>query len=105
MSSADLQQRADAAEQRVTPLELFFDLMFVFAITQVTGFIAAKPTWSRLVEALAILAVLWWAWVAYAWLGNTAASDEGAMRVVLLTATGPLLVLSLAVPVHSRTTA
>jgi low temperature requirement protein LtrA len=85
-------------EQRVTPLELFFDLMFVFAITQVTGFIAAKPTWSRLVEGLAILAVLWWAWVAYAWLGNTAASDEGPMRVVLLTAMGPLLVLSLAVP-------
>jgi low temperature requirement protein LtrA len=85
-------------EQRVTPLELFFDLMFVFAITQVTGFIAAKPTWSRLVEGLAILAVLWWAWVAYAWLGNTAASDEGAMRVALLAAMGPLLVLSLAVP-------
>jgi low temperature requirement protein LtrA len=85
-------------EQRTTPLELFFDLVFVFAITQVTGFIAAHPTWTRLVEALAILAVLWWAWVAYAWLGNTAASDEGAMRVVLLTAMGPLLVLSLAVP-------
>jgi low temperature requirement protein LtrA len=85
-------------EQRVTPLELFFDLMFVFAITQVTGFIAAHPTWTRLGEALAILAVLWWAWVAYAWLGNTAASDEGAMRVVLLAAMGPLLVLSLAVP-------
>ena len=85
-------------EQRVTPLELFFDLVFVFAITQVTGFIAAEPTWTRLCEALAILAVLWWAWVSYAWLGNTAASDEGAMRVVLLAAMGPLLVVSLAVP-------
>jgi low temperature requirement protein LtrA len=85
-------------EQRVTPLELFFDLVFVFAITQVTGFIAADPTWTRLCEALAILAVLWWAWVSYAWLGNTAASDEGAMRVVLLAAMGPLLVVSLAVP-------
>jgi len=85
-------------EQRVTPLELFFDLVFVFAITQVTGFIAADPTWTRLCEALAILAVLWWAWVSYAWLGNTAGSDEGAMRVVLLAAMGPLLVVSLAVP-------
>jgi low temperature requirement protein LtrA len=82
----------------VTPLELFFDLVFVFAITQVTGFIAADPTWTRLCEALAILAVLWWAWVSYAWLGNTAGSDEGAMRVVLLAAMGPLLVVSLAVP-------
>ena len=49
-------------------------------------------------EALAILATLWWAWVSYAWLGNTAGSDEGVMRVVLLGAMGPLLVLSLAVP-------
>jgi low temperature requirement protein LtrA len=98
VSAGEPLQHESEAEQRVTPLELFFDLMFVFAITQVTGFIAAHPTWTRLVEALAILAVLWWAWVAYAWLGNTAASDEGAMRVVLLIAMGPLLVLSLAVP-------
>jgi low temperature requirement protein LtrA len=72
--------------------------VFVFAITQVTGFVAEHPTWTRLAEALAILATLWWAWVSYAWLGNTAGSDEGAMRVVLLGAMGPLLVLSLAVP-------
>jgi low temperature requirement protein LtrA len=98
VTAGDSEQRPAALEQRVTPLELFFDLMFVFAITQVTGFIAAHPTWTRLVQALAILAVLWWAWVAYAWLGNTAASDDGAMRVVLLIAMGPLLVLSLAVP-------
>ena len=70
----------------------------MFAITQVTGFIAEHPTWTRMLEALAILAVLWWAWVAYAWLGNTAGSDDGALRVVLLGAMGPLLVLSLAVP-------
>jgi low temperature requirement protein LtrA len=98
MSGSDFAQRPAEAEQRVTPLELFFDLVFVFAITQVTGFIAAHPTWTRLLEAMAILAVLWWAWVAYAWLGNTAGSDEGALRVVLLSAMGPLLVVSLAVP-------
>src|SRR5881396_2690001 len=86
------------AEQRVTELELFFDLVFVFAITQVTGFVAAQPDWGRLVQGLAILAVLWWAWVSYAWLGNTAASDEGAVRVVLLAAMGAMLVASLAVP-------
>jgi low temperature requirement protein LtrA len=98
VSAAQSTQEETAFAQRVMPLELFFDLMFVFAITQVTGFIAAHPTWTRLVESLAVLAVLWWAWVAYAWLGNTAASDEGAMRVVLLVAMGPLLILSLAVP-------
>ena len=98
MSAAGSTGHVLKPEQRVTPLELFFDLVFVFAITQVTGFIAADPTWTRLLQALAILAVLWWAWVSYAWLGNTAGSDEGAMRVVLLAAMGPLLVVSLAVP-------
>jgi low temperature requirement protein LtrA len=49
-------------------------------------------------QGLAIMAVLWWAWVGYAWLANTAASDEGAMRVVLLAAMAAMLVVSLAVP-------
>ena len=85
-------------EQRVTALELFFDLVFVFAITQVTGFLYHDPTWVRLIEAVAILMALWFAWTGYAWLGNTAGSDEGPMRVVLLAAMAPLLVASLAVP-------
>jgi low temperature requirement protein LtrA len=92
------QELALDAEQSVTALELFFDLVFVFAITQVTGFLYHDPTWTRLVQALAILAALWWAWSGYAWLGNTAGSDEGAIRVVLLGVMGPLLVASLAVP-------
>ena len=86
------------ADRKVLPLELFFDLVFVFALTQVTGFIAVDATWLRLVEGMAILAVLWWAWVSYAWLANTAASDEGAVRVVLLAAMGAMLIASLAVP-------
>ena len=101
-----LQERAEVPalaapaerEQRVTALELFFDLVFVFAITQVAGFIYHDPTWTRLVEAIAILGVLWFAWSGYVWLGNNAASDEGAMRVVLLVVMGPLLIASLAVP-------
>jgi low temperature requirement protein LtrA len=85
-------------EQKVTALELFFDLVFVFAITQVTSFLYHDPTWLRLLEALAILSVLWIAWSGYVWLGNTAATDEGAIRVVLLGAMGPILIASLAVP-------
>jgi low temperature requirement protein LtrA len=93
-----LEDKPVQAEQEVTPLELFFDLVFVFAITQVTGFVSGDPTWTRLVEGMAILAALWWAWEAYVWLGNTAGSDEGAVRVVLLSAMGAMLVASLAVP-------
>jgi low temperature requirement protein LtrA len=98
MSIADRIEQELEVEQRVTALELFFDLVFVFAITQITGFVSADPTWTRLFEGLAILAVLWWAWVAYAWLANNAASDEGPVRVTLLAAMGAMLVASLAVP-------
>jgi low temperature requirement protein LtrA len=86
------------AEVEVTPLELFFDLVFVFAITQVTAFVSEDATWTRLGEGLAILAVLWFAWESYVWLANTTASDEGVVRVVLLSAMGAMLVVSLAVP-------
>ena len=53
---------SDLVEQRVTPLELFFDLVFVFALTQVTGFLADHLTWSGMLQGVALLAVLWWAW-------------------------------------------
>ena len=85
-------------EQPTTPLELFFDLVFVFAITQVTAFVSHDTGWTRLIEGVAILAALWFAWESYVWLANTAASDEGAVRVVLLSTMGALLIASLAVP-------
>jgi low temperature requirement protein LtrA len=85
-------------EQEVTALELFFDLVFVFAITQVTSFLYHEPTWTRLVQGTAILMALWFAWSGYVWLGNRAGTDEGAIRVVLLAAMGPILIASLAVP-------
>jgi low temperature requirement protein LtrA len=99
-TSVTSEQDSDAADVRgeVSPLELFFDLVFVFAITQVTGFISHDATWTELFEGLAILAVLWFGWESYVWLANRADSDEGAMRVVLLAAMGALLIASLAVP-------
>jgi low temperature requirement protein LtrA len=90
--------QGEDADRRVTPLELFFDLVFVFGITQVTSLLYRDPAWPRLLEAAAILMVLWFAWSGYLWLGNTAATDGAAVRVVLLGAMGPLLVVSLAVP-------
>jgi low temperature requirement protein LtrA len=85
-------------EQRVTALELFFDLVFVFAITQVTAFIAHEPDVEHLVEGLAILVAIWWAWSCYAWLGNTAGTDDGLFRVTLLAAMGAMAVAAIAVP-------
>ena len=55
----------DSYEQRVTPLELFFDLVFVFALTQVTGFLADHLSWVGMLQGAALLAVLWSSWAVY----------------------------------------
>ena len=88
----------ETEETRVTPLELFFDLIFVFAITQVTGLVVEDPTWAGLVKGLLVLGVLWWAWAAYAWLTNTIDPEEGLVRIAMLGAMGAMLIASLAVP-------
>jgi low temperature requirement protein LtrA len=84
--------------QRVTPLELFFDLVFVFAITQVTGFISRDPTWGGLLRGLLVLGALWWAWAAYAWLTNTLNPEEGAVRLAVFGSIAAMLIVSLATP-------
>ncbi len=85
-------------EHRVTVLELFFDLVFVFAITQVTGFLAADLTVAGLGRGALIIAALWWAWVAYSWLTNTLDAEEAAPRVTVFAAMAAMLVVTLAVP-------
>jgi low temperature requirement protein LtrA len=85
-------------EQRVTPLELLFDVVFVFAITQVTGLMSADPTWHGLGRGMLVLAALWWAWAAYAWLTNTLEPEEIAVRVAMLAAMAAMLLVALAVP-------
>jgi low temperature requirement protein LtrA len=85
-------------EQRVTPLELFFDLVFVFAFTQVTTVLSDDPTWGGLGHALLILTALWWAWAAYAWLTNTVDAGEGAVWGSMLVAMAAMFVAALAVP-------
>jgi low temperature requirement protein LtrA len=88
----------DAAERRVAPLELFFDLVFVFALTQVTLLMSNNPTWEGLGQGGLVLAALWWAWAAYAWLTNYIASDEGVERLLMFAAMGAFLITALAVP-------
>src|SRR4051812_36836462 len=84
--------------ERVTPLELFFDLVFIFAITQVTGLLAAQPTWGGLGRGLLMLALLWWAWEGYAWLTNEIDPERDAARLVIFGAMAAMLVASLSVP-------
>ena len=89
---------AAAEEKRVAPLELFFDLVFVFALTQVTALMAEKPSWSGLGEGMLVLAALWWAWAAYAWLTNYVAAEEDRERLLMLAVMGAFLIAALAVP-------
>ncbi|WP_205698363.1 low temperature requirement protein A [Conexibacter sp. SYSU D00693] len=93
----DADQHAEP-EQKVTPLELFFDLVFVFGLTQVTAALAANPTWEGLARGVLVLAALWWTWTGYAWLTNRVASDDGPARLVLFCAMAATLVMALAVP-------
>ncbi len=85
-------------EQRVTPLELFFDLVFVFAFTQVTTVLSDDPTWRGLGHGLLILGALWWPWASFAWLTNSVDPDETLVWVSILVASAAMFVAALAVP-------
>ncbi len=86
------------AGDKVTPLELFFDLVFVLAITQCTALMAAEPTWTGLAKGMLVLGMLWWAWVGYAWLTSVVDPEEGVVRLVMFVSMAALLVASLCVP-------
>ena len=85
-------------EERVTPLELFFDLVYVLAITQCTALMASEPTWTGLAKGLAVLSVLWWSWGGYAWLTSVVDPEEGAVRIAFFAAMAAFLVAALSVP-------
>jgi low temperature requirement protein LtrA len=85
-------------EARVTPLELFFDLVFVLALTQCTALMAADPTWQGLARGVLVLGVMWWSWVGYAWLTSVVDPEEGTVRLAMFGAMAAFLVVALCVP-------
>ena len=92
-------ERVVGEAHSVTPLELFFDLVFVFALTQVTALLADDLTWLGMLRGFAVLAAVWWAWVAYAWLTNSIRIDDDLIsRLVMLLSMGAMLVVGLAAP-------
>ena len=70
--------------ERVKPLELFFDLVFVLAITQCTTLMVEQVSWEGLAEGLLVLALVWWAWTAYAWLTSVVDPEEGLVRLATM---------------------
>ena len=96
------EQRPDSrrldSDRSVKPFELFFDLVFVFAFTQVTQLLASELSWGGLGQGVLLLAALWLAWQSYVWLGTQIDLDEGAVRLAIIAVMGGMLAGALAVP-------
>ena len=90
--------RPTGEDDRVTTFELFFDLVYVFAATQVTGYMAQEHSANGVAQGLLVLALLWWTWSAYAWLGNQARADEGILRAGMAVAMAAIFVVALTIP-------
>jgi low temperature requirement protein LtrA len=86
------------SEERVMPLELFFDLVFVLALTQCTALMADDPTWEGLAKGMLVLGLLWWAWVGYSWFTSVVDPEEGAIRLLIFGAMAAFLVAALCIP-------
>jgi low temperature requirement protein LtrA len=84
--------------ERVTTLELFFDLVFVFTITQLTSVLVEDLDWPSVGEVACMLAVIWWMYGGYAWLTNNVAPTDARTRLVLLLGMAGYLVVALAIP-------
>jgi low temperature requirement protein LtrA len=93
-----VEEPEEASEKRVAPLELFFDLVFVFALKQITYLMSENPTWEGLGQGMLVLAALWWAWGAYAWLTNYIDTEQDTERLLMLGAMAAMLVAALATP-------
>jgi low temperature requirement protein LtrA len=87
-----------ATERRTTPVELLWDLVFVFAVTQVTTLLVHRTNWARLGEAMLVLALVWWGWSAFVWAANAQEEESRTLRACLLAGTALIFIVGLAVP-------
>jgi low temperature requirement protein LtrA len=99
-SADDREIGSDHADQedRVLTAELFFDLVFVFTVTQLTIFVVWHPTWRGVGEASLIFGILWWMFGGYAWLTNVVPPKKMSQQLLILLGMGAFLVIALAIP-------
>src|SRR5918997_4684554 len=88
----------DGGEQRATPLELFFDLVYVFAITQLSHLLLDHLTVGGVLETLFLLLAVWWAWIYTTWTTNWFDPDRLPVRLMLVAVMLASLVMSVAIP-------
>jgi low temperature requirement protein LtrA len=94
----DAEARVAVGEERATPLELLFDLVFVYAITQMAHLVSADPTPEGFARGAVVLGTVWYAWICFAWLTNNVGVDDGIVRGGVLAAAGASFLVALAVP-------
>jgi low temperature requirement protein LtrA len=85
-------------DRLTSPVELLWDLVFVFAVTQVTTLLARDLSWAGLGRSMLVLALVWWAWSAYVWAANAQPSDSPTLRAALLIALLLIFISGLAIP-------
>ena len=90
--------RHGTEQATVSPIELFFDLVFVFALTQVTAFMADDLTWNGLLRGTLIVMLLWWCWIGWAWIANVASADQAAIKFLMFAAMGAMFLMALCIP-------
>lgn len=85
-------------DHRVTTFELFFDLVYVFAFTQVSGLMVHAHDAAGVAQGLVVLGLLWWTWAAYSWLANEARADRGLLLAAMALAMAAVFVVALEIP-------
>src|SRR2546428_12537406 len=98
VSSASMATTVVASEPRVSSLELFFDLVFVFTITQLTSLLLRDPTLGGLLQMVLLFGNVWWMYGGYAWLTNAVPPRELGVRLLLLVGMSGFLLIALAIP-------
>src|SRR3954454_14837339 len=92
------QRVRDGQEQHATTLELFYDLVFVFAITQISHHLLAHLTWEGAGQAALVLAVVWWAWNYTTWVTNELDPESPVVRLLMIALMLASLMLAVAIP-------
>jgi low temperature requirement protein LtrA len=95
---ASSQPVSDELPLRVSTLEIFFDLVFAFTLTQLTSVLATRLSWLAVLQVLLVFGLLWWMYGAYAWLTNARPPVNTAERLLLLVGMAGFLVVGLAIP-------
>ena len=90
-------QLSASADQSVTFVELFFDLIFVFALSGITRLLAHELTWVGLARSALVFWLIWWAWTQFTWALNRTNTERAIVRVIILAATGIAFIMATAV--------